>query len=128
MKRFTLLRVDRLLLTKAAIRGPKGVRVLTLLVDTGSTYTILPEEALSAIGCQLSKSRERIGIITGSGRLQVPVVQIDWLQALGRKLKNVNVAAHTLPTGIPIDGLLGMDFLVRIKAKLDLAAGTAETP
>ena len=34
--------------------------------------------------------------------------------------------AHTLPFGGPIDGLLGMDLLVRLKAKIVVATATIE--
>lgn len=128
MKRYTLLRVGDLLITKVAIKGPQGVRVLALLVDTGSTYTILPEEALKSIGYDPSVSQEQVDIITGSGHLRAPAFQVEWVQALGKKVKQFKAVAHTLPTGLPIDGLLGMDFLRRIRAKLDLGSGTAEVP
>jgi predicted aspartyl protease len=29
-----------------AIAGPEGIKILSLLVDTGSSYTIIPVEAL----------------------------------------------------------------------------------
>jgi hypothetical protein len=46
MTKYPLERVGGLLLTKAAVSGPAGVKVLWLLVDTGSVYTILPVEVL----------------------------------------------------------------------------------
>ena len=60
-----------MLLTKAAVSGPAGVKVVRLLVDTGSVYTILP---------------------------------------------------------VLVDGLLGMDFLRPLGAKLLLAEGVIEVP
>ena len=43
-------------MAKAAVAGPSGVRVLRLLVDTGSVYTILPVEVLESIGCSPAAS------------------------------------------------------------------------
>jgi len=36
------------------------------------------------------------------------------------------VIGHTLPFGGPIDGLLGMDVLGRVKAKISVAAAAVE--
>jgi predicted aspartyl protease len=51
MRQYRLRRAGSLLITKAAITGPQGTKVLNLLIDTGSTYTIVPTEALEATGC-----------------------------------------------------------------------------
>jgi predicted aspartyl protease len=51
MTRYPLERVGSLLLTKAAVSGPAGVKVIRLLIDTGSVYTVLPVEVLESIGC-----------------------------------------------------------------------------
>ena len=76
MTRYPLQRVGRLLVTKAAVSGPAGVHVVRLLVDTGSVYTILPVEVLESIGCSPASSHEHVRIITGSGYLIVPKVQV----------------------------------------------------
>ncbi len=55
MTRYPLERVGSLLLTKAAISGPASVKVVRLLVDTGSVYTILPVEVLEG---RLQPSRQ----------------------------------------------------------------------
>jgi hypothetical protein len=46
MTRYPLEHIGNLLVTKAAVSGPAGVKVVRLLVDTGSVYTILPVEVL----------------------------------------------------------------------------------
>jgi hypothetical protein len=45
---------------------------------------------------------------------------------LGKKLRRTVVIAHTLPFGGPIDGLLGMDVLCRLMAKITTAKGMIE--
>jgi predicted aspartyl protease len=74
MTRYPLERAGKLLLTKAAISGPAGVRVVRLLVDTGSTYTILPVEVLESVGCSPAASTDHVRLITGSGYLIAPKV------------------------------------------------------
>ncbi len=78
MTRYSLERVGSLLLTKAAVSGPAGVNVIRLLVDTGSVYTILPVEVLETVGCSPAVSVEHVRIITGSGYLIAPKVQVSW--------------------------------------------------
>ena len=46
MKKYQLINTGNLLITKACISGTDGNKVLSLLVDTGSSYTIMPVEAL----------------------------------------------------------------------------------
>lgn len=128
MGSYRLSRIGDLYFTRAAVKGPQGVSVLRLLVDTGSTYTILPVEILEALGCDPTASRVHERIITASGYVLAPRVAVTWFQALGKKRRNIHVVAHTLPPAGPIDGLLGMDFLTCIKARIDLGSGVVEVP
>lgn len=128
MTRYPLERVGNLLITKAAVSGPAGVKVVRLLLDTGSVYTILPVEVLESVGCSPAASIEHVRLITGSGYLIVPRVQVLWLQCLGQKGNDMRVVAHTLPFGILVDGLLGMDFLRPLNARLLMTEGVIELP
>src|SRR5712691_7173647 len=126
MTRYLLQRLGRLLLTKAAVSGPAGVHVVRLLVDTGSVYTILPVEVLESVGCSPASSREHVRLITGSGYLIVPKVQVGWLQCLGQKVDRMAVVAHTLPIGSVVDGLMGRNLIARISAKFIIPEGVSE--
>lgn len=55
-----------------------------------------------------------------------PKVTIEKLDTLGKQFRNTVTIAHTLPFGGTIDGLLGMDLLCRMKAKILAAKGTIE--
>jgi len=46
--------------------------IIRLLVDTGSSFTILPVEVLEAVGCDPTASRERVRLITGNGIVVAP--------------------------------------------------------
>jgi predicted aspartyl protease len=120
---YTLTRSGNLPLARAAVTGPGGTKVINLLVDTGSTYTILPVEVLESIGISPAESAEHERIATGSGYIIAPKVRVTSLSTLGKKFRRVVVIAHTLPFGGPIDGLLGMDILLRLKAKISTAKG-----
>ena len=126
MERYALKRIGSLLVTKAAITGPAGTKVLNLLVDTGSTYTIIPKEILEATGCSPIGSKEHVRIITGSGVIISPQVEVSSFHCMGRHLKKFKVVAHTLPPESAVDGLLGMDFLPKFKARIDTHKGGIE--
>jgi len=119
MKRYRLRKTGSLLITKAALTGPQGTKILNLLIDTGSTYTIVPTEALEATGCSPAESKEHIRIITGSGTILAPLVKISKFECLGHKITDFKILAHTLPPESAVDGLLGMDFLRKHKARID---------
>ena len=126
MKEYHLEKVGSLFLTKAAVKGAQGTMVMRLLVDTGSTYTILPVEVCESIGCSPAESRDHVKIITGSGTIIAPQVDLIWFQSLVQKIDKA--VAHTLPFSGPINGLLGMDFLLAIKAHINLEADKVEVP
>src|SRR5919106_865131 len=128
MPRYFLEGVGHLLVTKAAVSGPAGVKVVRVLVDTGSVYTVLSVEVLESVGCSPALSNEHVRIITGSGYLIAPKVQITWFQCVGQKIDRMNVIAHTLPMGSLVDGLLGMDFLASVRVTLRIAEGVADIP
>lgn len=126
MKKYRLESYGQLLLSRVAVGGRNGLRVVKLLIDTGSSYTILPFDILEAIGSEPSVARDRVRITTGSGYLIAPIVSVDWFNALGCKLTDFRVVAHTLPFGTFVDGLLGIDFLVKADAVVRIVEKTID--
>ncbi len=120
MKLQKLIRIGHLLATRAFLKGKGGTKVLTLLIDTGSTYTIIPVEILESLGSSPAQSTDHVRIVTGNGILMVPRVVIPVFHCLGQEKMNFSVIGHTLPPAGPIDGLLGMDFLTQTKARIDI--------
>lgn len=102
------------------VEGPQGSAYPKLLLDTGSAYTILSQEILHSIGCSPTTPKRIQRIITGSGYEVVPVVSVHRFHCFGKDIENFDLLAHTLPLGVYVDGLLGMDFL----GKFDIDIGT----
>jgi len=125
-RKYSLQRIGHLLSLRAVVSGKEGTRVVRLLVDTGSTYTILPNEVLSSIGLDPFASKERVRIVTGSGYLVVPQIKVQRFDCLGCKIEGFEVVGHTIPPESFVDGLLGMDFLTRVKAVIDTDKGEIE--
>lgn len=114
-----------LFLLRAAVGAPRlRPFLLRLLVDTGSSYTLLPVEVLEAVGCDTHYPVSRVRIITANGILLAPRVRAPQFSCLGQKLENFPVVAHTLPAGAMVDGLLGMDFLHRCHATISVPQST----
>jgi aspartyl protease family protein len=117
-------RQGNLLLVKAAIGGADGgIVVLRLLLDTGSSYTVLPVEVVEALGCETSRPLYRVRMVAAGGIIVASVVAVPWFHCLGLRVEDFPVAAHTLPPEAFVDGLLGMDFLLRCGAVISTRDG-----
>lgn len=121
-------RQGNLLWVRAAVGGGGEPITLRLLIDTGSSFTVLPTAVVEDLGCDLSQPSSRIPIFAASGRLMTSIVAVPWLDCLGKHIENFPVAAFNLPAGVFVDGLLGMDFLRRFGAVIDMGKSTISLP
>ncbi|WP_293128079.1 retropepsin-like aspartic protease [Microcoleus sp. bin38.metabat.b11b12b14.051] len=87
-----------------------------MLVDTGSSYTVLRVNILEALGCDIQNPLRRIRTSAGGRIVEAPVVAVPWFNCLGERVENFPIVAYTLPATTFVDGLLGMDFLTPMKA------------
>ena len=126
---YQLSRYGNLLLLKAAASGTDGsVRQFRLLVDTGSSYTVLRVNVLDSLGYELRNPLNSIRIPTGGGIIEAPVVAVTWFNCLGQRVENFSLVAHTLPETTFVDGLLGMDFLSRCQAVISVGEAQIRIP
>ena len=84
-----------------------------MLIDTGATYTMIPLKVAMAIGCDPALAG-RIPIITASAVEYSPLLTVPSLTCLGQTFSNVEVACHDLPPQSAVDGLLGLNVLMRL--------------
>jgi predicted aspartyl protease len=118
---YSVERRDYLFYVRAAFGSRDNRRnVVRLLVDTGARSTVLPSELLEECGYDLKSPLRRIRIAAAGGVLQVPIVEISWFNCLGTNIQSFEVIALDLPRSSGIDGLLGMDFLTKIGAIVDI--------
>ena len=126
-KVYRLLRYGQnLLAVQATVGSREGsdfVRV-RLLVDTGSSFTILPVQVLQNLGYDTGNPLRRQELVTGQGRIYAPVINVSWFNCVGQLIENFEIVAHNLPPNIRINGLIGMDFLTRFQAVISV--GDAE--
>lgn len=119
MKRYRLTVRHELLFTRAALKHQSRIRVVNLLIDSGSTYTILSWEVLLSLKLDPAVSLIRRPLVTASGLLVLPEVEVDEFHSLGQSIEQLPVLAHTIPLGSQVDGLLGMNFLRRFEMDLN---------
>lgn len=109
-----------LLVVHARIGGPRGSRILRLALDTGATTTMIPPKADLAIGVNPARAVKSRETLTGSGKELIPLIVLPVLRVFEKTFRRVTIACHELPSESPVDGLLGLDLLIRLKAVLDL--------
>jgi predicted aspartyl protease len=128
-KHFRPAQHGQLLVVRAAVGDGCGTAVvLRLLVDTGSSHTVLPVEVVEAVGCDTHHALDHVRIVSAQGVIVAPRVRAPWRQCLGEKVDGFPVGAHTLPSGTTVDGLLGMDFLGFRRAVINVEKRTIICP
>ncbi len=98
-------------------------QLLTLeqvVLDTGSAGTLISVDRLLAFGLQLEAS-DMIHRIRGVGGSEfVFTKSVDVISVGELSLHDFDVEVGPLDYGFQLDGILGLDFLRRVKAHIDL--------
>jgi predicted aspartyl protease len=110
-------------LVEAEFSGPLGRNNARLVLDTGATTSMINILPLVASGYDPDQSARKVDIETGNGIITAPLIILNRLTALGQHRIGFSVAAGALPSGIGIDGLLGLDFLRGHVLTLDFQCG-----
>jgi aspartyl protease family protein len=96
---------------------------LFLLIDTGSSFTIISQTIVEELGYDFKKIARRQQIITGKGlTTPIPVIKVSWFNCAGKIVNNFDVLAYDIPRNLKVDGILGMDFLVKFRSLISLAS------
>lgn len=109
---------------EASVTGPARGSTVTMILDTGATTSLLKRTTLAYLGFDLTATKHQVRMTTGSTVELVPVVQLTRLFALGQNRIGFSVVAHSLPEGVAVDGLLGLDFFRGHVLTLDFRAGS----
>ena len=92
------------------ITGAQRVRWVNLILDTGSTSTVIDELVAFRLGYNL-ESAPTVSVTTVSGTSQASIIVARQIFALGMTVDEFPVLVMPLPTQLRSDGLLGLDFL-----------------
>jgi len=101
-------------------------RIVTLILDTGATYTQLPWRILHAAGSDPKPDARTVRVVTSSGVEVLPLSRVKKLHALGKSVEKLEVLCHDLPPEARVDGLLGLNFLRRFNVSIRFKEGLIE--
>ncbi|MCD9021997.1 retropepsin-like aspartic protease [Cohnella silvisoli] len=98
----------------------QSIRLPKVLIDTGSSSTILKLDIMEEIGLTV-ELEDVLGTISGVGGSDFVFFKtVDAIEVHGFKIENFQVDIGTMNYGINIDGIIGMDFLLKAKGIIDL--------
>lgn len=98
----------------------KAMRVDNVLLDTGSGSTIFKMEKVDELGITIEKD-DTIEAISGIGGVEfVYKKNIDGINLGNLEVRNFVIEVGVMDYGFEINGIIGMDFLKKIEAIIDL--------
>jgi len=106
-----------------------GKHTFKMMLDTGASYTTIDVTALYMAGYSVGNNLETDEVETANGIVEVGILEVDNLTALGHTVKNIPIRvydfiAHGILTDY--DGLLGLDFFESTILCIDMINNTIE--
>ena len=128
MQRIRFQPVSNLILIPIKVTGIDGnnFRDIEVALDTGATTTSIPIYVVSALGYNVSNPKSIVEVVTGSGVEEAPVIEIKGLTAIGQTIENIEVMCRDLPVEAPVEGVLGLNFLMNFDVHISFSKGTIE--
>jgi len=100
-------------------QGSINGHMVDFLVDTGASLVAISERTAKQMGIPYAESPERAPVVTAQGQTNSYLVDLDTLTIGGIQAHHVRAAV--IPGDYPLEVLLGMSFLKKVK--LDQQAG-----
>jgi aspartyl protease family protein len=94
-------------------QGTINGRPADFLVDTGASLVAISERSAKQMGIQYATSPERAPVVTAQGQIDSYLVDLDTLTIGG--IQTTHVRAAVIPGDYPLEVLLGMSFLHKVK-------------
>lgn len=102
---------DNLIVVRARILGPRGVRGLALALDTAASETHVASNVVDDLGYSPRDGEARTIVRSAIGSEPGYLLRVKRFESLGFGFDDFRVHVHDLPEGAGIDGLLGLSFL-----------------
>ncbi len=100
-------------------QGSINGHMVDFLVDTGASLVAISERTAKQMGIPYAESQERAAVVTAQGQVNSYLVDLDTLTIGG--IQTTHVRAAVIPGDYPLEVLLGMSFLRKVK--MDQQAG-----
>ena len=112
-----------IILRRVGLHGPKGIREIDMILDTGAVYTVIAWDVARDIGYDPAVSERRISIVTANGVVGVPLLRVERVEIAELSAEAVDVVCHDIPEMTGIEGLLGLSFLRHFRTLIDYPGG-----
>ncbi len=100
--------------------GGNCLEITNILIDTGSAKSILSADILESIGVSLEPN-DRLKRVRGIGGTEIVYEKnFDLIIVAQCKISKFPIQVGAMNYGFHINGILGMDFLKRSKAMIDI--------
>lgn len=111
----------------------EGKVMATLLIDTGSSYTVITPRLAKKLGVVVTPETQRVSLLTANGPITAPLVTLKNISIGQVNVPDVSVVIQDLGDGddILLSGLLGMNFFQGMDITLkenQLILGLRENP
>jgi predicted aspartyl protease len=119
--------VDGLVVVPVVVWGPRGEAFrLRFVLDTGTSRTMLSEQAATLLGFSPSDATRRSRVSSVLGTEGGYMARASRIRALGWERDDVEVACHSFAPDAHVAGLLGADFFAGLRLVIDYGAGTVD--
>jgi clan AA aspartic protease (TIGR02281 family) len=117
----------RKIIVTPLIKGRVEPVYFNFIIDTGAATTVIDKSVANMMGFNVYSNQEPL--ITAGGRVKAKSTKIPKMELFGKEIYNFEVSVIEFPIQFTIyaDGLIGMDFLQKLKRmKIDFETKTIE--
>jgi clan AA aspartic protease (TIGR02281 family) len=94
-------------------------RPAKLVVDTGSTYTMISSAVARELEIDLTREQRSLSFQTANGVIQAPLTNLQSITVGGMEITNLTTAVHDAVQDPQVVGLLGLNFLSNYRMDID---------
>ena len=122
------LRDDLILIPMTVVYQGREIQVPDVVVDTGSATTMLSTDTVAHIGIA-PEPQDILHVVRGVGGAEVVFSRrVDRLQVGPRAVEDFEIEVGGIDDAFDIKGILGMDFLLRTGAIINLGTLRLDFP
>ena len=108
-----------LIVVPVTVKTEEIINVYQFAVDTGATISLVNAAVMNLLGYKPEDSIRTIQTVTASKTETAYEFEIDNIMAIGLIRRNFKVVSRSLPAGLGIDGLLGLNFFKNKELTID---------